>query len=148
MASHMEDHLLKLKQRTNANNLRPTTPTRTGVISAAVTALLMASSFCVLVAGTLALYPGAQLDQEFERDHFSPPKMELKQYFTSDSFDQVVAYYNKLGLEAPGSTINTKTRRRMSFREKGDEKDVTTVEWSDEVGEDKSKTFILVNTAK
>jgi len=36
----------------------------------------------------------------------------------------------------------------MSFREKGDEKNVTTVEWSDEVGEDKSKTFILVNTAK
>jgi hypothetical protein len=118
------------------------------VIWAAGIALVTASSFCVLVAGTLALYPGARLDQEFERNHFSPPKMELKQYFTSDSFDQVVAYYKKLALEAPGSTINTKTRRRISFREKGDEKNVTTVEWSDEVGEDKSKTFILVNTAK
>jgi hypothetical protein len=109
---------------------------------------LTLSSFCVLVAGPLALYPGAQLDQEFEHDHINPPRMELKQYFTSDSFVQVVAYYKKLGLEAPGSTIETKTRRRMSFREKGDEKNVTTVEWSDEAGEDKSKTFILVNTAK
>jgi hypothetical protein len=115
---------------------------------AAGIALVTASSFCVLVAGPLALYPGAQLDQEFERDHFSPPKMELKQYFTSDSFAQVVAYYKKLGLEAPGSTIDTKTRRRMSFREKGDEKNVTTVEWSDEAGEDKGHTFILVNTAR
>jgi tRNA A37 threonylcarbamoyladenosine biosynthesis protein TsaE len=59
-----------------------------------------------------------------------------------------VAYYKKVGVEAPGSTIDTKTRRRMSFREKGDEKNVTTVEWSDEAGEDKSHTFILVNTAK
>ena len=74
--------------------------------------------------------------------------MELKRYFTSDSFVQVVAYYKKLGLEAPGSTIDTKTRRRISFREKGDEKNVTTVEWSDEAGEDRSKTFILVNTYK
>ena len=134
--------------RTKASNLRPAAETRNGVVWAAGIALFTASSFCVLVAGPLALYPGAQLDQEFERDHFSPPKMELKQYFTSDSFVQVVAYYKKLGLEAPGSTIDTKTRRRMSFREKGDEKNVTTVEWSDEAGEDKNHTFILVNTAK
>ena len=36
----------------------------------------------------------------------------------------------------------------MSFREKGDEKNVTTVEWSNEAGEDKTKTFIVVNTAR
>jgi hypothetical protein len=134
--------------RTNVSSLRLATEARKGVMWAAGIALVTASSFCVLVAGPLALYPGAQLDQEFERDHFSPPKMELKQYFTSDSFAQVVAYYKKLGLEAPGSTIDTKTRRRMSFREKGDEKNVTTVEWSDEAGEDKGHTFILVNTAR
>jgi hypothetical protein len=134
--------------RTNVGNRRLATETRKGVMWAAGIALLTASSFCVLVAGPLALYPGAQLDQQFERDHFSPPKTELKRYFTSDSFVKVVAYYKKLGLEAPGSTIDTKTRRRISFREKGDEKNVTTVEWSDEAGEDKSRTFILVNTAK
>ena len=72
----------------------------------------------------------------------------MKQYFTSDSFDKVVEYYKKLAPEATGSTINTKTRRRIAFREKGDEKNSTTVEWSDEVGEDKRKTFILVDTAK
>jgi hypothetical protein len=115
---------------------------------AARMAMLTASTFCILVAGSLALYPGAKLDQEFERDHLRTPKSELKQYFTSDSFDKVVGFYKKLAPEAPESTINTKTRRRMSFREKGDEKNSTTVEWSDEAGEDKSKTFILVDTAK
>src|SRR4051794_12325423 len=84
-------------------------------------ALLMASSCCILLAGSLALYPGAKLDQEFERDHLRMPKSELKQYFTPDSFDKVIAYYKKLAPEAQGSTINTKTRRRMAFREKGDE---------------------------
>jgi hypothetical protein len=111
-------------------------------------AMLMAASFCILVAGSIALYPGAKLDQEFERDHMRSPKSDLKQYFTSDSFDKVVAYYKKLAPEAQGSTINTKTRRRIAFREKGDEKNSTTVEWSDEPGEDKTKTFILVDTAK
>ena len=121
---------------------------RTGVMLAARMAILMASTFGILVAGSLALYPGAKLDQEFERDHLRLPKSELKQYFTTDSFDKVVAYYKKLAPEAPESTINTKTRRRIAFREKGDEKNSTTVEWSDEAGEDKSKTFILVDTAK
>jgi hypothetical protein len=134
--------------RTKVTNLRLVMGKRTGVMLAARMAMLMASTFCILVAGTLALYPGAKLDQEFERDHLRNPKTELKQYFTSDSFDKVVAYYRKLAPEAPGSTINTKTRRRIAFREKGDEKNSTTVEWSDEVGEDKSKTFILVDTAK
>ena len=69
-------------------------------------------------------------------------------FFAGSSFDKVIAYYKKLAPEAPGSTINTKTRRRMAFRDKGDEKNSTTVEWSDEAGEDKSKTFILVDTAK
>jgi len=110
--------------------------------------MLMVASFYVLLAGSIALYPGAKLDQEFERDHLRMPKSELKQYFTSDSFDKVVAYYKKLAPEAPGSTINTKTRRRIAFREKSDEKNSTTVEWSDEPGEDKTKTFILVDTAK
>jgi hypothetical protein len=134
--------------RTKTTNLRPVIGRRTGVMLAARIAMLMSSTVCILVAGTLALYPGAKLDQEFERDHLRLPKIELKQYFTSDSFDKVVAHYRKLAPEAPGSTINTKTRRRIAFREKGDEKNSTTVEWSDEAGEDKSKTFILVNTAK
>ena len=121
---------------------------QTKVMLAARMAILMASTFGILVAGSLALYPGAKLDQEFERDHLRSPKSELKQYFTTDSFDKVVAYYKKLAPEAPESTINTKTRRRIAFREKGDEKNSTTVEWSDEAGEDKSHTFILVNTAK
>ena len=88
------------------------------------------------------------MDQEFERDHLRSPKSELRQYFTSDSFDKVVEYFKKLALEASGSTINTKTCRRMAFREKGDEKNSTTVEWSDESGEDKTKTFSLVDSAK
>lgn len=121
---------------------------QTKVMCAARMAILMASTLGILVAGSLALYPGAKLDQEFERDHLRSPKSELKQYFTTDSFDKVVAYYKKLAPEAPESTINTKTRRRIAFREKGDEKNSTTVEWSDEAGEDKSKTFILVDTAK
>jgi hypothetical protein len=121
---------------------------RTAVVSVARLAFLMAVFLCILTAGSIALYPGAKLDQEFERDHLRMPKSELKQYFTSDSFDKVVAYYRKLAPEAPGSTINTKTRRRIAFREKGDEKNSTTVEWSDEPGEDKTKTFILVDTAK
>ena len=109
---------------------------------------LMASSLCILMAGALAVYPGAKLDQEFERDHMRNPKSELKQYFTSDFFDKVVAYYRKLAPETTESTLNTKTRRRLSFRAKGDQKNSTTVEWSDEAGEDKTKTFILVDTAK
>jgi|SRR5882724_9060895 len=111
-------------------------------------AILIISAFCILVAGSLTLYPGAKLDEEFERDHLRLPKSELKQYFTSDSFDKVVAYYKKLAPEASGSTLNTKTHRRMAFREKGDERNSTTVEWSDEADEDKTKTFILVDTAK
>ncbi len=121
---------------------------RRAVMLMARIAVLTASTFCILVAGSLPLYPGAKLDEEFERDHLRLPKMELKQYFTSDSFDQVVAHYKRLAPEAPGSTLNTKTHRRIAFREKGDEKNSTTVEWSDEAGEDKSKTFILVNTAR
>lgn len=134
--------------RTKAANSRLMMGKRTGVMLAAGMFVLMCSSFCILVAGPLALYPGAKLDQEFERDHLRSPKSELKQYFTTDSFDKVVAYYKKLAPEASGSTINTKTRRRIAFRDKGDEKNSTTVEWSDEAGEDKSKTFILVDTAK
>ena len=114
----------------------------------AIMALFMASTSCILLAGTLALYPGAKLDQEFERDHLRNPKSDLKQYFTSDSFDKVVAHYKKIAPEAAGSTINTKGRRRIAFRDKGDEKNSTTIEWSDEAGEDKTKTFILVDTAK
>jgi len=121
---------------------------RTGVLLAARMAILVASPLWILMAAPLALYPGAQLDQEFERDHLRNPKSELKQYFTSDSFDKVTAYYKKLAPEAAGSTINTKTRRRMAFRDKGDEKNSTTVEWSNEAGEDQGKTFILVDTAK
>ena len=121
---------------------------RTNVMLATRMAILVASTFWILMAAPLALYPGAQLDQEFERDHLRNPKSELKQYFTSDSFDKVTAYYKKLAPEAAGSTINTKTRRRMAFRDKGDEKNSTTVEWSNEAGEDQSKTFILVDTAK
>ena len=134
--------------QTKAINLSLVMRKRTGVMLAARMAILMASTFGILLAGSLALYPGAKLDQEFERDHLRLPKSELKQYFTTDSFDKVVAYYKKLAPEAPESTINTKTRRRIAFREKGDEKNSTTVEWSDEAGEDKSKTFILVDTAK
>jgi len=111
-------------------------------------AILVASTFWILMAAPLSLYPGAKLDQEFEREHLRNPKSELKQYFTSDSFDKVIAYYKKLAPEAAGSTIDTKTRRRMAFRDKGDEKNSTTVEWSNEAGEDQSKTFILVDTAK
>ncbi len=136
-ALNMENHFVRAKE----NKLSWMTCMRTGL-------LLVASSICMLLAGTLALYPGARLDQEFERDHLRSPNSELKQYFTSDSFDKVIAYYKKLAPEAAGSTINTKSRRRMAFREKGDEKNSTTVEWSDEAGEDKSKTFILVNTSK
>jgi hypothetical protein len=132
--------------RTNVNNPRRATGTR--VVRAAAIALLTASSFCVLVAGPLAVYPGAQLDRDFERDHLRLPKIDTKQYFTSDSFDSVVAYYKKLTPASPQNAIDTKTRRRLSFREKGDEKNVSTVEWSNEAGEDKTKTFIIVNTAK
>jgi hypothetical protein len=121
---------------------------RTGVMLAARMAILVASTFWILMAAPLSLYPGAKLDQEFEREHLRNPKSELKQYFTSDSFDKVIAYYKKLAPEAAGSTIDTKTRRRMAFRDKGDEKNSTTVEWSNEAGEDQSKTFILVDTAK
>jgi hypothetical protein len=72
--------------RAKANSLRPASQTRTGVIWAAGIALLTVSSFCVVVmAGTLVLYPGAQLDQQFERNRLSPAKMELKRYLTSDS---------------------------------------------------------------
>jgi hypothetical protein len=134
--------------RTKVNDLRLATGTRKGVVWAAGIALLTASSFCVLVAGPLAVYPGAKLDQDFERNHLRLPTIDTKRYFTSDSFDRVVAYYKKLTPAAPENAIDTKTRRRLSFREKGDEKNVTTVEWSDEAGEDKSKTFIVVNTTK
>jgi hypothetical protein len=134
--------------RTEPTKLRLIIGKGTSVMSVTRMAILVAYTFCVLVAGSLALYPGAKLDQEFERDHFKNPKSELKQYFTSDSFDKVVAYYRKLAPEAPGSTINTKTHRRIAFREKGDEKNSTTVEWSDEAGDDKTKTFILVDIAK
>lgn len=121
---------------------------QTGVKWAARIAILAASTFWWLMAAPLALYPGAKLDQEFEREHLRNPKSELKQYFTPDSFDKVTAYYKKLAPEAAGSTIDTKTRRRMAFRDKGDEQNSTTVEWSNEAGEDQSKTFILVDTAK
>ncbi len=117
-------------------------------MSAARTAIFAVAALCILVAAPLTLYPGAKLDQEFEREKLRNPKSELRQYFTSDSFDKVIAHYRKLAPEAPEWTLNTKTRRRMAFREKGDEKNSTTVEWSDEAGEDKSKTFILVDTAK
>jgi hypothetical protein len=134
--------------RTKVDSLKPTAGARKSGIWAAAIALLASSSFCVLVAGPLALYPGATLDQDFERHHLRLPKMDTKQYFTSDSFDSVVAYYEKLTPASPQNAIDTKTRRRLSFREKGDEKNVSTVEWSNEAGEDKSKTFIIVNTAK
>jgi hypothetical protein len=118
------------------------------VVWAAGIVLLTASSVCVLLAGPLAVYPGAKLDQEFERNHLSIPNIETKQYFTSDSFDTVVAYYKKLTPPSPLNVVDTKTFRRLTFREKRDEKNVTTVQWSYEAGEGKSKTFIIVNTAK
>jgi hypothetical protein len=134
--------------RIKAINLRLAVGKRTGVMSVVRMAILAASTLWILVASPLALYPGAQLDQEFEREHLRNPKSELKQYITADSFDKVIAFYKKIAPEASGSTINTKTHRRMAFRDKGDEKNSTTVEWSDEAGDDKSKTFILVDTAK
>ena len=51
---------------------------RTEVMWAARMAILVASTFWILMAAPLALYPGAQLDQEFERDHLRNPKSELK----------------------------------------------------------------------
>ena len=134
--------------RIRVNDLRPATGIRNAVVWTAAITLLTVSSFCVLLAGPLAVYPGAKLDQDFERNHLRLPTIDTRQYYTSDSFDSVVAYYTKLAPAAPQNGIDTKTRRRLSFREKGDDKNVTTVEWSDEAGEDKSKTFIVVNTAK
>jgi hypothetical protein len=96
-------------------------------------------------AGSL---PCAKVDPEYQ-NLLPSPKFELKQYYTSDSFDKVAAYYKKLGaLQGTESFIETKTRRRITFREKPHDKNATTIEWSNESGEDKTKTFILVDSAK
>ena len=134
--------------RTKATNLKRAMGIRPCAMIAVHVAVLMASTLCVLMAGTLALYPGAKVDPEFQ-DLSRSQKSELRQYYTSDSFDKVAAYYRKLGgLQGSESFIDTKTRRRITFREKRDDKNATTIEWSDESGEDKTKTFILVDSAK
>ncbi len=134
--------------RTKASNLKRAMGKRPGAMIAVHAAVLMASTLCVLMASTLALYPGAKVDPEFQ-DLPRSRKSELRQYYTSDSFDKVAAYYRKLGgLQGSESFIDTKTRRRITFREKRDDKNATTIEWSDESGEDKTKTFILVDSAK
>jgi hypothetical protein len=111
-------------------------------------AILAASTICMLLGGTLALYPGAKLDQEYEREKFRNPKIESKQYITLDPFDKVAAFYKKLAPVAPEWTIDQPGHKRMAFREKGDEKNSTTVEWSNEDAADKNKTFIIVNSSK
>ena len=108
-------------------------------------ALLVASYFCM--AGSLALYPGATLDQEYEKEKVTfNSKFVSKQYITADSYDKVTAYYKKLAPEAPEWTINEQHEKRMAFREKGDQKNATTIMWSDVDPKEKGKTFILVNT--
>jgi hypothetical protein len=110
--------------------------------------ILTATCFCILMSGTIALYPGAKLDLEFEREKIRNPKMETKQYITLDSFDKVAAFYKKLAPVAPEWTINQTAHKRLAFREKGDERNSTTIEWSTEDAADKDKTFIIVNTGK
>ena len=108
-------------------------------------ALLVASYFCM--AGSLALYPGATLDQEYEKEKVTiNSKLVSKQYITADSYDKVIAYYKKLAPEVPVWTINEQHEKRMAFREKGDQKNATTIMWSDVDPKEKGKTFILVNT--
>jgi hypothetical protein len=97
-------------------------------------------------AGTLALYPGATLDQQYEKEKVPMGKIVSKQYITVDSFEKVTAYYKKLAPEAKEWTLNNQHDKRMAFRQKGDEKNSTTVMWSDEDPKDKGKTFIMVNT--
>lgn len=87
--------------QTIVDDLGLATRIRKGVLWAAAIALLTASSFCVLMAGPLAVYPGAKLDQDFERNHLRLPTIDTKQYFTSDSFDSVVAYYKTLTPASP-----------------------------------------------
>jgi len=111
-------------------------------------AILTACTFCVLVAGALAVYPGAKLDQEYEREKLKNPKVDSKQYITLDAFDKVADYYKKLAPVAPEWTINQPGHKRLAFRTKGDEKNATTIEWSNEDAADKNKTFIIVNTDK
>lgn len=113
----------------------------------ACAALFAVSSLCVLAA-PLAVYPGAKLDQEFEREKVKQPNGETKQYITLDSFDKVATYYKKLAPVAPEWTIDQPAHKRMAFRDKGDEKNATTIEWSTEDAADKDKTFIIVNTTK
>ena len=110
-------------------------------------ALLTASCIC-MQAGTLALYPGATLDQRYEKEKVPMPNSKIisKQYITADSYDKVTAYYKKLAPEATEWTINEQHQKRMAFREKGDQKNSTTIMWSDADPKDKGKTFILVNT--
>ena len=108
-------------------------------------ALLTVSCFCMW-AGTLALYPGATLDQQYEKEKVPMGKIVSKQYITPDSFEKVTAFYKKLAPEAKEWTLNNQHDKRMAFRQKGDEKNSTTVMWSDGDPKDKGKTFIMVNT--
>ena len=134
--------------RTKPASLKRAMGKRPGVLPAIRLAVLMASILCVLMARPLALYPGAKVDPEFQGLSYDR-KSDIKQYYTSDSFDKVAAYYRKLGaFQGTESFIDTKTRRRITFREKRDDKSATTIEWSDESGDDKTKTYILVNSAK
>ena len=107
-------------------------------------ALLAGPSYCLL-AGALTLYPGAALDQKYEREKVPMGKIVSKQYITTDSYDKVTAYYKKLASPVPVWTINEEHQKRMAFREKGDQKNSTAILWSDEVPGDRGKTFILVN---
>jgi hypothetical protein len=120
--------------------------TRLGCLARVV--IVWTFSFCILLGSTIALYPGAKLDQEYERGKFNNPKVDSKQYITPDSFEKVISYYKKLAPEAPEWTMNQTGHKRMAFRERGDQKNSTTVEWSNEDPKDKDKTFIIVNSIK
>jgi hypothetical protein len=109
--------------------------------------ILTASTSWLLAAAALALYPGAKLDQDYERTKLKLPKIDSKQYMTLDPFEKVAAFYKNLAPVAPEWTINQKDHQRLAFRKKGDE-DSTTIEWSTEDSADKNKTFIIVNTRK
>jgi hypothetical protein len=121
------------------NTLKPLSKLMVGA------ALLTASCSCIR-AGTLALYPGATLDQQYEKEKVPMGKIVSKQYITADSFEKVTEYYKKLAPEAKEWTLINQHDKRMAFRQKGDEKNSTTVMWSDEDPKDKAKTFIMVNT--
>jgi hypothetical protein len=107
-----------------------------------------ASTLSILTGAVLPLYPGAKLDIDYERTKLKLPKIESKQYITTDSFDKVTAFYKKLAPVSPEWTLDTPGNKRLSFREKGDRENSTTVEWSTDVPANRDKVFIVVNTRK